>query len=218
MSARTRSRTPAQVQMATIITMYIQHIMELQAGLREESVEVKVAPPTESFPSFDFFCAEFVPGISVEKYVQRLVTYMRCSPEAYIFALAYIRHLFICGFPLHSRSIHRVLLTAVVVAAKTRDDLYCSMSYYSQVGGVSKHDLNMMELRFLVDLIDFKAEVHPDEYRSVCNDITAVNSIKKNCCSTSDVCDVTASNSPSELDETVLNSKPQWMTECQLYW
>ncbi|RNF06630.1 cyclin [Trypanosoma rangeli] len=208
MSARTKSRTPAQAEMARIITIYVQHIMELQAGTSKNALETEITPPNDSFPSFDFFCAEFVPGISLEKYAQRLVTYMKCTSEAFIFALAYIRRFLNLGFPLHSRSIHRVLLTSMVVAAKTRDDLYCSMSYYAQVGGVSNRDLNMMELRLLADLLDFRAEVPPDEYRTVCNAITAVVSMDKVSSDLSELCGVTASNTPTEFEKKKESQMP----------
>ncbi|RNF06522.1 cyclin [Trypanosoma conorhini] len=218
MPTRTKSRTPAQVQMARVITIYVQHVMKLQAGEVENAPRADIAPPNGAFPSFDFFCAEFVPGISLEKYAQRLVTYMKCTSEAFIFALAYIRRFFHLGFPLHLRSIHRVLLTSMVVAAKTRDDLYCSMSYYAQVGGVSNRDLNMMELRLLVDLLDFRAEILPDEYRAVCSDITAAVSMEKVSSSLSELCGVTACNTPIDVVKTPSLAKPQWITDCQLYW
>ncbi|ESL06086.1 cyclin [Trypanosoma rangeli SC58] len=204
--------------MARIVTMYVQHIMELQAGTLINASESEITSPNDSFPSFDFFCAEFVPGISLEKYAQRLVTYMKCTSEAFIFALAYIRRFLNLGFPLHSRSIHRVLLTSMVVAAKTRDDLYCSMSYYAQVGGVSNRDLNMMELRLLVDLLDFRAEVPPDEYRAVCNAITVVVSMDKVSSILSESCGVTVSNTSTVFEKKASDAKPQWITDCLLYW
>ncbi|KEG15463.1 cyclin [Trypanosoma grayi] len=204
--------------MADIITVYVQHLMKVQSEMREEPTELEVASPTESFPSFKIFSGDFVPNISLEKYTHRLVTYIQCSPEAYIFALAYIRRLFFRRFPLHSGNIHRVLLTAVVIAAKTRDDLYFSMSYYAHAGGVSNRYLNMMELRFLADLIDFRAEVSPTEYRLVCNSIITAKSFQRVSSNMSDLCDVTASNTPSELEDTPLAGKPQWITECQLHW
>ncbi|EKF37692.1 CYC2-like cyclin 6, putative [Trypanosoma cruzi marinkellei] len=197
MSTRTGLRSPAQDRMGRIITMYIQHIMELQSGLEENAPEAEFALPNDSFPSFVFFCAEFVPGISLERYAQRLVTYMKCSAEVFIFSLAYIRRLLILGFPLHFRSIYRVLLTSLVVAAKTRDDLCCSMGYYARVGGVTNRDLNIMELWFLADLLEFRTEVQPDEYRTVCNAITAVLSTEK------------VSRNPTELRGAVDSKTPK---------
>ncbi|RNF24134.1 cyclin [Trypanosoma cruzi] len=204
MSMRSRLRSPAQDQMGRIIAMYIQHIMELQSGLGENAPGAEFALPNGSFPSFVFFCAEFVPGISLEKYAQRLVTYMKCSAEVFIFSLAYIRRLFILGFPLHFRSIYRVLLTSLVVAAKTRDDFCCSMSYYAQVGGVTNRDLIIMELWFLADLLDFRTEVQPDEYRAVCNAITAVVSAEKACSNPSELRGVADSNTFKEDEKNTV--------------
>ena len=38
--------------------------------------------------------------------------------------------------PVTTRSIHRLLLTALVVSAKMRDDKYYSTAHYAKVGGV----------------------------------------------------------------------------------
>jgi len=124
--------------------------------------------------SFDSFCSDKEPAISMHGYVQRTVSHMRCSPECFMFALAYLRRALDRGVPISMKSVHRLYITALTIAAQVRDDLYYSMTYYGQVGGVSAADLGAMELHFLLDILDFRAEVLPEEYVAICLDVTRV--------------------------------------------
>lgn len=220
--------------MTEIVTVYVHHLMRKQATVagqvRPHETRPAVPIPTESYPSFDHFCAEREPGISIAKYTDRLVTYMHCSSEVFIFALAYLRRLLYAGFPIHARSIHRLLLTAIVVAAKMRDDHYYTMGFYAQVGGVSTKDLNTMELRFLLDLIQFRAEVLVDEYQAVMHSVAAAVQAAQpqltpsesgtNHCNGSS----TSSHSTSLVDKRSSRRQsngsipPEWAVECDVFW
>eukprot|EP00744_Colponema_vietnamica_P003540 GILI01005415.1.p1 GENE.GILI01005415.1~~GILI01005415.1.p1 ORF type:complete len:809 (+),score=185.34 GILI01005415.1:784-3210(+) len=144
------------------------------------------------------------PAISVEAYLKRLIENMRCSSEAYIYALCLIHKISRKGaarfggpdaangggagaptraafykdlpvtIPVTTRSIHRLLLTALVVAAKMRDDKYYSTAHYANVGGVGKEDLLTMESTFL-QLLGFDATVRPEHYCDM------VYSIRQHC-------------------------------------
>ncbi|AAZ12060.1 cyclin 7, putative [Trypanosoma equiperdum] len=213
MSERDKQRRSLERErMATVIFSYISHLM------RTHEEETTVAD--EFIPSTKFFRTETLPNISLIHYVRRVVEHMNCSPEAYIFALAYIRRLFVAGFPLHTHSIYRLLLTAVVVATRVRDDFLFSKKYYSKVGGVTACDLNMMEIHFLADLLEYRVEVSPDEYRVLCNEITALLSseVSKFDGNSSNPNNDTAAEGVASIQEPVGNSKPRWMSECCLYW
>ncbi|KPI83081.1 CYC2-like protein putative (CYC7) [Leptomonas seymouri] len=231
MSFRTRaSKTPAQARLAEVVASYIQHLLLMQANFAECTLDANVIPPpNDKFPSHDFFCATRTPPISIEKYTDHLITYMHCSPEVFMFALAYLRRLVLAGFPVHSRSIHRLLLTAVLVALKCRDDLYYHVSFYAKVGGVTPKDLCIMEIRFLSDLIHFECEVSVAEYQTVVHGITRVTrcSMAK---SISDISDLSSqgglsagtstTSTPEEviaLHEIDVSFAPLWASECQIY-
>ncbi|KAG5472585.1 hypothetical protein LSCM1_03990 [Leishmania martiniquensis] len=226
------SKTPAQVRLAEVVSAYVQHLMLVQASSCDEAVldRTVIPPPNDKYPSHDFFCATHAPPISVEKYTDRLVTYMHCSPEVFVFALAYLRRLVRSGFPVHARSIHRLLLTAVLVALKCRDDAYYQMSFYAEVGGVTPKDLCTMEIRFLSDLIHFEGEVSLADYHAVMEDITRVTqrrAMTKSLSHDSDLfnqCDLSAEDStsstpgglvsPQDTDDALTRS---WTSECELF-
>lgn len=185
------SSTSASVNHAVMVEVVTSYLQELMLSQNDPAcrghqlmggVDPVVMPPNPKFPSFEYFCAEREPAVSLKKYVDRLVHYMRCTPECFILAMSYIRRVADAGFPIHLRTVHRLVLTSMVVAAKTRDDHYYSMTYYAQVGGVVVSDLNTMELRFLLDVIDFRADVPLEEYRYVCCDMNlALQSWRRRC-------------------------------------
>lgn len=117
--------------------------------------------------SYDYFCTMYVPSLSIERYVKHIVTYVPCSCEAFIFALAYLQRLHKAGFPLHPRTIHRLFITALVIAIKTHDDQCFSMSFYAKLGGVHTEDLKGMEIQFLANLLDFRTDISVEEYLTV---------------------------------------------------
>ena len=156
------------------VTMYLEQLMLSQQGVCDLAVRKVATAPNDNFTDIDFFRTDQEPAITLRAYVERTVAYMRCTPECYVFAVAYLRRAADRGFPLHLRTIHRLYMTALTIAAKVRDDLYYSMSYYGQIGGVSARDLGRMELRFLLSIISFEANVSKEEYAAVCSEVGKV--------------------------------------------
>jgi len=105
------------------------------------------------------------PAISVPDYLERMLKFMYCSDECYVLALIYLDriHERTAWLEVNSSSIHRLILTGVVVAAKFFEDKYYKNSYYSKVGGISNQELNRLEYHFL-RYLDFNLYVSQDEY------------------------------------------------------
>ncbi|KNB44295.1 PREG-like protein [Blastocystis sp. subtype 4] len=71
-----------------------------------------------------------IPSISIDDYVE--------SYECFVCSLAYIDLLLQNpGFVLNGYSVHRVVLTTVMEAAKFYDDSFFNNELYARVGGVS---------------------------------------------------------------------------------
>lgn len=54
----------------------------------------------------------------------------------------------------------RLLITAVMLAAKFFDDYFYNNEYFSKVGGISNMELNLLEIEFL-NFINFSLYVDP---------------------------------------------------------
>jgi len=99
------------------------------------------------------FHAKRPPSISVRSYLLRIHKYANCSPACFIVSLIYIDRL--CHqatITLSSLNIHRIIITAICIAAKFHDDLFFPNCFYSQLGGISLSELNLLEVEFLFGL------------------------------------------------------------------
>jgi Cyclin len=81
---------------------------------------------------------------------QRIHKYASCSNECFTLALIYVDRLIQRNnFLLTELNVHRVIITAVLLAAKFFDDAYYNNAYYAKVGGVHISEMNSLEVDFL---------------------------------------------------------------------
>lgn len=121
--------------------------------------------------TYSKFTSAYIPSISVFEYLERILKYFHCSVECFVLSLIYIDRL-IKGarFVVNSFNVHRLLVTAVMVAAKYSDDSFFVNSYYADVGGVSLDEMNELEAAFL-DMIDYNLHVNILEYQKYHNEL-----------------------------------------------
>jgi hypothetical protein len=110
------------------------------------------------------FHALKAPGISIKQYLERIHKYASCSTECFVLALIYIDRLIQnSNFRLSELNVHRVIITAILLAAKFFDDAYYNNAYYAKVGGVLVSEMNGLEVEFLFR-INFSLHVKPDVF------------------------------------------------------
>ncbi|GIX64554.1 cyclin2 related protein [Babesia caballi] len=113
------------------------------------------------------FNSMVAPPISVSDYVARIARHVRCSNECFVLALVYIERITRMhdNFVVSILNVHRLVITAVMLAAKFSDDVYYSNKFYAQVGGVSVSEINLLEAQFL-RMLNFQLYVSTIEYES----------------------------------------------------
>jgi hypothetical protein len=113
------------------------------------------------------------PSISIHDYCMRIYKYASCSPECFVLALVFIDRLIQRNsLLLTSLNVHRVIITAVMLAAKFFDDQYFNNAYYAKVGGVPTNEVNSLELEFLFS-INFSLHVPTDVYEKYYGELGA---------------------------------------------
>jgi len=123
-----------------------------------DKLRAKVEPPASAFDGL------YAADISVTDYVACLVEYGRASPGVFAVAAVLLDRALERGRVwLDSKSIHRLLLAAFVIAIKTCDDFNDRQSYYALVGGVTTEEVNRLERAFL-SLIDWDIHVAPEDF------------------------------------------------------
>lgn len=124
-------------------------------------------------PGASIFHALTITPISIKDYLDRIAKYSGCSQESFILALIYMdRVIETCPttFIVNSYSIHRLIITSVLVAVKFFDDEFYNSDYYARVGGISCSEMNALEIEFL-SMIDFDLFVTPELYQHYCDQL-----------------------------------------------
>jgi hypothetical protein len=105
------------------------------------------------------------PSVGMRQYLARLSHFFGCSAECYVLGLIYIDRLLKRhpGITFNKLTGHRLLITAMLLAAKNHDDVFRTNAYYAKVGGVTLKELNALERCFLLGL-DWKLHVPFEEY------------------------------------------------------
>jgi len=89
--------------------------------------------------------------IKIKFYLERVAKYTRCSEECLVLSLIYIDRLIRMNqnFLVTSLNVHRLIITGVMLGAKFFDDRYFNSALYGKVGGVSRREMNLLEVEFL---------------------------------------------------------------------
>ncbi|KAG8068863.1 hypothetical protein GUJ93_ZPchr0005g15763 [Zizania palustris] len=118
--------------------------------------------------SSTIFHGQRAPDLSINLYAERIFKYSECSPSCFVLALIYMeRYIKQPHVYMTSLSVHRLLITCVVVAAKFTDDAFFNNAFYARVGGISTVEMNRLELDLLFNL-DFRLKVNLETFRSYC--------------------------------------------------
>lgn len=128
---------------------------------------VKAAAATPGKPhKVARFHSAHKPPLEISDYLKRVHKYFFCSDECFVIALVYIDRvsrtdpsMTVCDL-----TVHRLLFTAVMLAAKFHDDTYYSNAYYAKAGGLSLKEVNVLEACMLKQM-QWKLQVHPSVYQ-----------------------------------------------------
>ncbi|KAJ2537627.1 cyclin-like protein interacting with PHO85, partial [Coemansia sp. RSA 1933] len=117
------------------------------------------------------FHSRTVPPISAHDYLYRVTKYVGLENDAVLAVLVYLDR--ITRAQIHRPSmaispynIHRLILSAVVVAHKFHSDIFLNNLRYSKVGGIPLAELNQLELELLF-LIKFDLKVDSAEIQNL---------------------------------------------------
>ncbi|KAL8171720.1 hypothetical protein V2J09_023524 [Rumex salicifolius] len=118
------------------------------------------------------------PSLSVVQYLERISKYARCSPSCFVIAFIYIeRYIQHKGCLITSFNVHRLLITAVMMAAKFIDDVSFNNAYFGKVGGLSTAEMNKLEMELLFSL-DFRLHVKLETFDQYCLQLEKESSAK----------------------------------------
>ena len=111
------------------------------------------------------FDHDHMPKISIYDYLLRIQKYSNAENNTIILAIIYIDR--ICnktGLILNKYNIHRILISAILVAIKYNEDQIYDNVYFSKVAGVPVSELNYLERKFL-EIINYDLFVSDELFK-----------------------------------------------------
>ncbi|KAI5835771.1 cyclin-domain-containing protein [Schizophyllum commune Tattone D] len=128
----------------------MEHLVNLIADMLERLMAHNDRVPLLP-ESLTRFHSRSAPAISVLDYLKRIVQYTSAEKSVMLITLYYIDQICACMplFVLSSLTCHRFIIASITVSSKFHCDAFCTNSRYARVGGISIHELNMLEREFL---------------------------------------------------------------------
>lgn len=110
------------------------------------------------------FDSAYVPDISIESYLERISKYSKASASVLLLAFVYIDRIRTSeNFILTRLNVHRIFITAVLLATKFYDDEVFKNAFYASLGGVTVKELNILEID-LLNMLKFSLVVSVETY------------------------------------------------------
>lgn len=105
------------------------------------------------------------PTISILEYLQRLRRYGNFHDSCFILGLIYLdQYVSKLSIVLSKLSIHRLIITCVMLAIKFYDDNFYKNSFYAKLGGITLQEMNRMEIEMLKN-INFNLNISKDVFQ-----------------------------------------------------
>lgn len=141
-------------------------IPDVMQGIIESLVDTAEADVDHTL-HVTIFQSETVPNISIVDYVNRLQKYAKFGSHDFVVALIYVKRMTLSHPQLKftNLTLHRILLTVLLIATKMLRDVHFSNRYYAKVGGITTRELARLE-RCALDVLDFKLYVSTEEFES----------------------------------------------------
>lgn len=115
--------------------------------------------------------SKFIPVLSIEKFLLRILKYTEAENNTLIVAYLYINKLIKKeNFVLSLNNVYRLLLGAIVMAKKVLEDLCYNNSYYCEIGGITVQELNNIEFSLFIRL-NFDVNPKREEVDNIYDDI-----------------------------------------------
>lgn len=140
-------------------------MMEIVRPEENKKTNFGIRRPSTKAPKTAFHTSKNAPITPVD-YLRRLARYSFCSRSVFLAAFYYLNKATSVqdnSIQLNLSTIHRLLITAVLLATKFIDDVHYDNSHFAKVGGLDVRELNALELQLLKQL-DFKLHINSEEF------------------------------------------------------
>ena len=110
------------------------------------------------------FLSKKIPSISIKNFFERICNLTKIENSTLILILIFIDR--ICEFneiELNYFNIHKLIIASLIVSIKYNEDYYYSNKIYAKICGISREEINKLEIEFL-KLLEFNLFVDDEIY------------------------------------------------------
>jgi hypothetical protein len=111
-------------------------------------------------------------SVNILNFMLRIKRYSKCSDACFLVAMVYLdRIVNNGGFVLSTHNVHRVLLTAIMVAAKFHEDHFYNNALFAKLGDLTLSEMNCLEIELLQQLrfsLVVTSELYNKYYYQLC--------------------------------------------------
>ncbi|KNE71847.1 hypothetical protein AMAG_16276 [Allomyces macrogynus ATCC 38327] len=149
-----------------LLTYPTRDLVRIMAALLHDIASANDAVPVASNLGVSRFHARAIPPITIHSYLARILKYAPAPNAVFVAVLVYLDRMARARLPfiVCSANVHRLLITAVMVATKFFSDVFYTNPHYAKVGGLPTNELNQLELEFLF-MNEFNLAISPDEFQ-----------------------------------------------------
>ncbi|KNE63860.1 hypothetical protein AMAG_08925 [Allomyces macrogynus ATCC 38327] len=157
---------PQQPVTMDLLTYPTRDLVRIMAALLHDIASANDAVPVASNLGVSRFHARAIPPITIHSYLARILKYAPAPNAVFVAVLVYLDRMARARLPfiVCSANVHRLLITAVMVATKFFSDVFYTNPHYAKVGGLPTNELNQLELEFLF-MNEFNLAISPDEFQ-----------------------------------------------------
>ncbi|KAI9254371.1 cyclin-domain-containing protein [Helicostylum pulchrum] len=145
--------SPTTIYHLDIAEYPVSSLVKIVADLLESIIETNdKLIITNDASAVTHFHSRAVPNIGIYSYLTRILKFASFSNEVLLSLLVYfdrIAKLEKAKYAVNSLTVHRLLITSIVVASKFTSDVFYPNTRYAKVGGLPLYELNQLELEFL---------------------------------------------------------------------
>ena len=163
---------PASPEALNLAVFFLSRLVAENDAREAQLAQIEGAQPLEK--RVTHFHSRTIPDISIAQYLQRLLNYFSMPTEALLTVLVYFERLAVHSrnrqllrpdcriLEVNSYTVHRLLVTGLMVAGKVSSDIFYSNRHWAKVGGLPIAELNSLELQF-VFYLNWSLIVRPEE-------------------------------------------------------
>lgn len=147
-------------------SLIIEKFIKVLEEISSDKQQADSTAPQSQIESEGFFETLNSSNITLKEYVIRIIKYLNPSTSSFVISLILMDRIIVMNpnkISLNRNTVHKLLMSALLIAIKMNEDEHFDNKFYAKVAGVRLEELNFLEMLFC-ELIGFTLFISPKIY------------------------------------------------------